>query len=149
MPLDPGYVGRSFPPTTPYRVGREKIREFADAIGAPDAVYRDPAAAAAMGFPDVIAPPTFPIMVAHPTINQLIDDPHLGLDFSRVVHGEQRFVYTRPIHAGDVLVCVCTIDDITERAGLGFLTSSTAIATEDGEPVVVGVSKLVVRGEDG
>jgi acyl dehydratase len=148
MPLDPGYVGHTFPPTTPYRVGREKIREFADAIGAVEHLYRVPATAKSHGYPDVIAPPTFAIMVAHPTIHQLIDDPHLGLDFSRVVHGEQRFIYTRPIFAGDVLVCVCTIDDITERAGLGFITSSTAISTEDGEPVVVGISKLVVRGEE-
>src|SRR5215475_14093443 len=113
MPLNPGHVGHRYPPTTPYRVGREKIREFAEAIGAPDAVYRDPAAAVAAGHPDVIAPPTFPIMVAHPTILQLAADPELGLDFARMVHGEQRFTYTRPIHAGDVLVTECTIDDIT------------------------------------
>lgn len=148
MPLNPAYVGHRFPPTTPYRVGREKIREFAEAIGAPDAVYRDPLAAMAAGHPDVIAPPTFPIMVAHPTILQLATDPDLGLDFARMVHGEQRFIYTRPIHAGDVLVSVCTIDDITGRAGLEFLTTSTAISTEEGEPVVVGTARLVVRGEE-
>src|SRR5258707_1390505 len=101
MPLDPAYVGRSFPPTVPYAVGREKIREFAQAIGAEDAVHLDAAAAASLGHPDVIAPPTFPIVVTAATMRQLIDDRGLGLDFSRVVHGDQRFTYVRPVHAGD------------------------------------------------
>ncbi len=76
----------------------------------------------------------------------LIDDPGLGLDFSRVVHGEQRFTYTRPVRAGDRLVCTLTIEEITSRAGNDFLTTRTEIVTEDGEPVVTTRDKLVVRG---
>ncbi len=147
MPLDPTYAGRSFPPTAAYAVGREKIREFADAIGASDAVHRDPAAAQALGYPDVIAPPTFPIVLTAATVQQLIDDPGLGLDFARVVHGDQRFTYTRPIHAGDELTCVCTVAEITERGGHGFLTTRTDITAPGGEPVVTATAKLVIRGE--
>jgi acyl dehydratase len=147
MPLDPGYVGHSFPPTEPYAVGREKIREFAQAISADDAVYVDPAAATTLGYPDVIAPPTFPIVVTAPTMRQLIDDPGLGLDFSRVVHGDQRFTYSRPVHAGDILTCVCTVAEITERGGHGFLTTRTEITDADGDLVVTATAKLVVRGE--
>jgi acyl dehydratase len=147
MALDSGYVGRSFPPTEPYTVGREKIREFAQAIGANDAVYIDRAAATTLGYPDVIAPPTFPIVVTAPTMRQLIDDPALGLDFSRVVHGDQRFTYARPVSAGDVLTCVCTVAEITERGGHGFLTTRTEITDAAGDLVVTATAKLVVRGE--
>jgi acyl dehydratase len=147
MALDPAYVGRSFPPTSPYVVGREKIREFATAIGADDAIYLDPAAAASFGYSEVIAPPTFPIVVTAATIQQLIDDPGLGLDFSRVVHGDQRFTYVRPVRAGDALTCVCTVAEIAERGGHGFLTTRTEIMSADGELVVTAIAKLVVRGE--
>ncbi len=147
MPLDSGYAGHSFPPTVPYTVGREKIREFAHAIGADNAVYVDPAAAAKLGYLDVIAPPTFPIVVTAETMRQLIDDPGLGLDFSRVVHGDQRFTYVRPVRAGDVLTCVCTVAEITERGGHGFLTTRTEITDASGDLVVTATAKLVVRGE--
>jgi acyl dehydratase len=149
MALDRSYVGHTYPPSAPYQVGREKIREFAEAIGATDPAYRDADAAKALGHPDVIAPPTFPIVLAAAGLRTLVDDPGLGLDFSRVVHGEQRFVYTRPVRAGDRLTCTLTIEEITSRAGNDFLTTRTEIATEDGEPVVTARDKLVVRGERG
>src|SRR6476620_1977062 len=98
MPLDASLTGKSYPPSPPYLVGREKIREFADAIGAQDAAYRDPAAAIALGYPDVIAPPTFPVLVTTMANQVAIDDPGLGVDFSRVVHADQRFSYVRPVH---------------------------------------------------
>jgi acyl dehydratase len=147
MALDPSFQGRSYPPTDPYVVGREKIREFADAIGATEAVHRDPAAAAALGYPDVVAPPTFPVVVATLANRSLIDDPELGLDFSRVVHGDQRFTYTRPVHAGDRLVCVSTVEEIMSRGGHDFLTTRTDVSTDAGEAVVSVWSRLVVRGE--
>src|SRR3954469_491977 len=111
MPVDHSFRGRSFPPTRPYGVGREKIREFADAINDPNPVYRDRAAARALGHPDVIAPPTFPIILTLPAGGQIIRDPDFGIDYSRVVHGEQRFVHHRPVTAGDVLQVVVTVDD--------------------------------------
>jgi len=148
MPLDPSFVGRSWPATAPYLVGREKIREFAAAIGATDAEYHDPEAARAAGYPDVVAPPTFPVVVTMAASRQIVADPALGLDYSRVVHGDQKFAYTRPVVAGDSLVCVNTVDDITSRGGHDFLTTRTEVTTEAGEPVVTVWSKLVQRGEE-
>jgi acyl dehydratase len=147
MPLDPSFVGRSWPATAPYQVGREKIREFATAIGATDAEYHDPEAARALGYTDVVAPPTFPIVVTMAASGQIIRDPELGMDYSRVVHGDQKFAYTRPVVAGDTLVCVITVDEITSRGGHDFLTTRVEVTTEAGEPVVTAWSKLVQRGE--
>lgn len=146
MPLDQSFVGREFPPTTPYEVGREKIREFADAIGDHNPVYRDRAAAQALGYPDVIAPPTFPIVVSTRASAQVISDPALGLDYSKVVHGEQRFVYRRPIQAGDVLQVVCTVDSIRAVAGNDIITTRGEVSTVQGELVVTAISTLVARG---
>jgi acyl dehydratase len=147
MPLDPSYVGHVYPPTSPYFVGREKIREFAAAIGATDPAFLDPGAARALGHPDVIAPPTFPILLAAAGTQLMIEDPDLGLDYSRVVHGDQRFSYARPVHAGDLLTTTTTIEEITTRGGHDFLTTRTEVTTEGGEPVVTTWCKLVVRGE--
>jgi acyl dehydratase len=147
MPLDPSFVGRTFPPTPPYLVGREKIREFARAIGAQDAAYHDPEAARALGYADVVAPPTFPTVVTMAASRQVIDDPALGMDYTRVVHGEQKFSYVRPIQAGDELSCVNTVEEITQRAGHDFITVRTDVTDGSGELVVSAVSKLVQRGE--
>jgi acyl dehydratase len=122
------------------------IRQFAEAIGATDPAYLDPEAARALGHPDVIAPPTFPIALAGSGTRSMIDDPGLGLDFGRVVHGDQRFRYTRPVYAGDRLICTTTIEEIAVRVGNEFLTVRTDVVTEDGEPVVTAWQKLVVRG---
>jgi acyl dehydratase len=146
MPLDQSFVGRSWPATPPYLVGREKIREFAAAIGATDAEHHDPEAARAAGYPDVVAPPTFPVVITMAASRQIVADPALGLDYSRVVHGDQKFAYTRPVVAGDSLVCVNTVDEITSRGGHDFLTTRTEVTTEAGEPVVTVWSKLVQRG---
>jgi acyl dehydratase len=148
MPLNRAYVGRRLPPTEPYLVGREKIREFASAIGADDPAYHDIAAAKALGHPDLVAPPTFPVVVGMAAGERLREDPELGMDYSRVVHGDQRFAYTRPVVAGDELVCALTIEEITERAGHEFITTRVEVTTTAGEPVVTVWNKLVVRGEE-
>lgn len=148
MPLDPSFKGRSWPPTPPYLVGREKIREFATAIGATEAEYHDPEAARKAGYADVVAPPTFPVVVTFETSRQVIEDPALGLDYTRVVHGDQKFAYRRPVVAGDSLVCQNFVDDITQRGGHDFLTTRTEVTTEAGEAVLTVWSKLVQRGEE-
>ncbi|MFL6111431.1 MAG: MaoC family dehydratase N-terminal domain-containing protein [Catenulispora sp.] len=147
MALDAGFKGRTYPPTAVYEVGREKIREFADAIGDPNPVYRDPAVAQDLGHRDVLAPPTFPIVITWPAALSVIEDPGLGLDFSRVLHAEQRWAHTRPIYADDQLIATVVIEDITERMGQSFLSTRTDLATVEGEHVVSGYSKLVVVGE--
>jgi acyl dehydratase len=95
----------------------------------------------------VVAPPTFPIVITMAAGNQIISDPALGIDYSRVVHGDQKFQYTRPVYAGDRLTCVCSVEEITSRGGHAFITTRTDVATEAGEAVVKVWSKIVVRGE--
>ena len=148
MPLDQSFVGRSYPPTAPYRVSREKIREFADAIGADDVAYRDVAEAKALGYRDVVAPPTFPIVITSAAGQVIIDDPALGVDYSRVVHGDQRFAFARPIYAGDELTCVCTVEEIMSRGGHDFLTIRADVSDSSGAPVLSAWSRLVVRGDE-
>lgn len=149
MPLDQSFVGRTYPPTPPYEVGREKIREFAEAIGDANPAYRDPEAARALGHPDVIAPPTFGIVLSMTAGRQVIADPELGLDYSRVVHGEQRFVITRPIRAGDRLTVTMTVENIRTAAGNDMITTRGDVQTVDGEPVFTAYSTLVARGTAG
>jgi acyl dehydratase len=146
MPLDQSFVGRVYAPTEPYEVGREKIREFADAIGDPNPAYRDPDAAKALGHPDVIAPPTFAIIVTSRAGHQVIMDPELGVDYSRLVHGEQRFEHVRPIHAGDTLTVVVTVESIRAAAGNDIVSTRGDVSTVDGEPVLSAFSTLVIRG---
>jgi acyl dehydratase len=146
MPLDRSFVGRVYPPTEAYEVSREKIREFADAINDPNPVYRDRDAARALGHQDVIAPPTFAIVITLPAGHQVIMDPDLGIDYSRVVHGEQRFVHARPVRAGDALRVVVTVEDILAAAGNDVVTTSAEVSTVGGEPVLRAYSTIVVRG---
>jgi len=148
MPLDPSFVGRTYPPGSPYEVGREKIREFALAIGDPDPAYLDPQAAKALGHPDVIAPPTFPIIISLPAAGQVVEDPMLGLDWSRVVHGDQRFVYERPVRAGDRLSAVVTVDSIKTVAGNDLISLAAALRTPEGELVCTAYTLLVARGPE-
>jgi acyl dehydratase len=147
MALNLSFEGRTFPPTEPYLVGREKIREFVEAIGEPAPAYRDPAAARALGHPDVIAPPTFPVVITMAVSKLITDHPELGMDYSRIVHGDQRFAYVRPVCAGDSLTCHATVEKVSSRAGLDSVLIRMEIATEGGEPVVTVWSKLVARGE--
>ena len=146
MALDPGLVGRSYPPSAVYEVGREKIAEFATALGDPDPLYRDPAAARAAGHPDVIAPPTFAIVLSLGAGDVVLADPEVSIDYSRVVHGEQRFTHHRPIRAGDRLVATATVDAVRTVAGNDMLTTRVDLVTEDGEPVCTTRSMLVARG---
>src|SRR5690606_18902359 len=101
--VNPAYVGREYPANAPYSVGREKLREFSGAVGASHPVHHDLVAARGAGYPDLVAPPTFAVVVAQRAESQLIEDPEAGIDFSRVVHADERFTHHRPIVAGDEL----------------------------------------------
>jgi acyl dehydratase len=146
MALDAGLVGRSYPPSAVYEVGRAKIAEFAAALGSTDPVHLDAEAARAAGHADVIAPPTFVIALTLSAAASVVTDPDVALDYSRVVHGEQRFVHHRPIRAGDRLVATPTIEAVRTMAGNDLLTTRVDVATEDGEPVCSATSMLVARG---
>lgn len=148
MAVDQSFVGRIYPPTEPYRVSREKIREFADAVNDPHPAYRSAEAAQALGHRDVVAPPTFPIVMTLPAGHQFMLDPEVGIDYGRVVHGEQRFVHERPVYAGDTLQVVVTIDGIRVAAGNDLITIRAEVSTTDGELVVTAFAVTVVRGPE-
>ncbi len=146
--MNPELTDRAFAPTAPYLVGREKVREFSRAVFATAPMHHDPEAARAAGFSDVVAPPTFPIVIAEATLQQLLAEPDAGIDFSRVVHGDQRFSYTRPIVAGDELTATLRVTSIKSLGGNSMVTSESAMTDASGEHVVTSVSTLVIRGDD-
>lgn len=145
MVVNAGFTGRSYPPTPPYSVGREKIREFAEAVGAVDVVHIDPEQARSRGYRDVIAPPTFAVLIAQKCDRQFIVDPEAGIDYSRLVHGEQRFVHHRPITAGDEIVGVLTVDSVKSVGGNAMVTTRSELSTIEGEPVCTATSIVVIR----
>ncbi|MFA4842202.1 MAG: MaoC family dehydratase N-terminal domain-containing protein [Agrococcus sp.] len=147
MPVNPELQGRQYPPTAPYLVGREKVREFARAVQATHPEHLDVEAARAAGHADVIAPPTFPIVIQELTLRQLLDDETAGVDFTRVVHGDQRFTAIRPIVAGDELTAQLTVTSVKSLGGNDMVTSESVITDAHGEHVVTATSTLVVRGE--
>ena len=148
MPVNASVEGRVYPPTEPYLVGREKVREFARAVFATHPVNLDPQAARAAGYADVVAPTTFPIVVTAATLEQLLADDEAGVDFTRVVHGDQRFAYSRPIVAGDELTATMTITSVKSIGGHSMVTSESAITDATGAHVVTATSTLVVRGDE-
>jgi acyl dehydratase len=144
MALNRDFIGRTFPPSEPYEVTRVKIKEFADAIGDPNPVYRDREAAKAAGHPDVIAPPTFPIVISLGGAS--LTDPELGLNFAMVVHGEERFEYTRPLRAGDVVTCESAIAGIRAIGRNERLDIQTVVRTVEGEHICTAYNAIVERG---
>ena len=147
MPVNPELVGRDFAPTAPYLVGREKVREFARAVFADDPQHLDPAAARALGYADVVAPPTFAMVIQDLTLQQLLAEPDSGIELSRVLHGEQRFAYSRPIVAGDELTARLTVSGIRTLGGNAMVTSDAVITDAAGEHVVTATSVLVVGAD--
>ncbi|HZX37578.1 MAG TPA: MaoC family dehydratase N-terminal domain-containing protein [Streptomyces sp.] len=148
MALDQSFVGRTYPPTPPYEVGREKIREFAEAVGDANPAYTDPEAAEALGHSDVIAPPTFAFAITFKAAEQVIQDPQLGLDYDRVVHRDQKFAYARPVRAGDRLTVTSTIETIKSLAGNDVVEIRGEVHDEAGEHVVTAWTKLVARAAE-
>ena len=147
MPVNPELTERVFAPTAPYLVGREKVREFARAVFASSPLHFEPAAAVAAGYADVVAPTTFPVVIQEATLAQLLAEPDAGIDFSMVVHGEQRFSYTRPIVAGDELTATLSVTSVKTLGGNAMVTAESAIVDAAGGHVVTATSVLVVRGD--
>lgn len=148
MAVNPELQGRVFPPTAPYLVGREKVREFSRAVLSTNPINFDVEAAKAAGHADVVAPPTFPVVVQEATLAQLLAEPDAGIDFSRVVHGEQRFTYTRAIVAGDELTATLTVSSVKSLGGHSMVTADSEIVDASGKHVVTAISTLVVRGDE-
>lgn len=144
MPVNTELVGREFPPTSPYLVGREKVREFARAVFADAPQHTDVDAARALGHPDVVAPPTFAMVIQDETLQQLLGDPDAGIVLARTIHAEQRFAYTRPIVAGDELSARLRVTGIRTVGGNAMITSEAEITDADGAHVVTATSVLLV-----
>ena len=133
MGVDGSLVGRSFPATAPYRVTEERIGEFAAAVGAE--------------YGGGAAPATFPIVVAFRAMRALMDDPTVGIALHRVVHGEQRFAYSRPVVAGDLLTAELTVDTLRQLGGADIIGTRSEITDADGAHVVTAHAVLVHRGD--
>src|SRR5271165_3404590 len=146
MAVNREFAGRTFPASEPYEVSRLKIAEFAAAIGDHNPVFRDRSAAQGAGHRDIIAPPTFAIVISMSGSAAALADPGLGLNYAMVVHGEQRFSYTRPITAGDVVTAQVTLTDIRTAGRNVMLTTSTDITTVTGDLVCTAMSTIVERG---
>lgn len=148
MSVNPELQGRTLPPTEPYLVGREKVREFARAVFATNPMHVDSEAARDVGHPDIVAPTTFPVVVQEKALAQLLAEPDSGIDFSRVVHGNQRFTYSRAIVAGDELTATLTVSSVKTLGAHAMVTADTVIVDANGDHVVTAISTLVVRGDE-
>ncbi|HEU5241533.1 MAG TPA: MaoC family dehydratase N-terminal domain-containing protein [Ornithinibacter sp.] len=146
MAVNQEFVGRTYPPSGPYAVDADLIAAFAAAVGATDPVHTDAEAARAAGYGDVVAPPTMAVRFSQQSEAAYISDPEAGIDFSRVVHGEQRFVHHRPITAGDEVLGATTVDAVRAAGGHSMVTTRTELTTTAGEALATSTSTIVVRG---
>lgn len=144
MPVRTDAIGKVYAPVT-YAVGREKIREYALAVGEGDPLHHDVAAARAAGFRDVVAPPMFAVVYSGPAVAPAFFDPEVGMDFARMVHGGQEFRWGRLVVAGDEIDTTVTVKDISERAGNGFFVFESTSVARDGATVCVGTWTNIVR----
>ncbi len=145
MPVSPDVAGRTYPPTKPYVVSAAKIKEFAEAVGSHDPVHTERDVAQGRGYRDVIAPPTFAVLIAQQAEMQFILDPQVGVDFSRVVHGEESFIHHRPLCAGDEVVAELHIDSVKQAGGHTMIVTRAELSVH-GEPVCTALSTIVERG---
>ena len=145
--VNPAIEGKIYPRTSSYLVGREKIREFAKAVFSKDPANLDLEAAIRQGYKDLIAPPTFAVVIQERSLTQVISDKEAALDFSRVVHGDQRFIHVRPIIAGDELTSELKVASVKQLAGNSMVSFETQIFDSNQDLVCTAISTLVVRGE--
>jgi acyl dehydratase len=139
-------VGKTYAPTL-YAVGREKIKEYARAVGESDPLYLDHEAARSAGYRDVVAPPMFATVYCAPSLGPVYFDPELGIDFSRLVHGGQEFKWGPLVVAGDEITTTVSVASIEERAGNGFFVFESVSTNQDGHTVSVGTWTNIVRGQ--
>ena len=137
-------IGKRYPRVT-YAVGREKVREYARAVGETNPLYLDVDAARAAGHADVVAPPMFAVVYSAPAVTPAFFDPEVGIDFARMVHGGQDFRWGRLVVAGDEITTTATVADMTERAGNGFFVFESTSVAQDGETVCAGTWTNIVR----
>ena len=129
-----------------YAVGREKVREYAHAVGETNPLHLDVEAARAAGHRAVVAPPMFAVVYSAQAIFPAFFDPEIGLDFARMVHGAQEFAWGPLVVAGDEITTECEHTGVSERPGLRLFTFETRSVNQDGERVCTGTWTNIVRG---
>jgi acyl dehydratase len=145
MPVDTKAAGKSYEPKI-YAVGREKVREYANAVGETNPVHLNLDAARAAGYADVVAPPMFAVVYSAPAMAPAVLDPDVGINLAMMVHGGQEFVWGKPVVAGDEITTTAAVKDISERDGKGFYVFETVSTNQDGDTVATGTWTNIVRG---
>lgn len=145
MALNTEAIGKTYDPVD-YAVGREKIREYASAVGETNSLHMDPEAARAAGYADVLAPPMFAVVYASRAMVPAIFDSEVGMDFARMVHGGQEFRWGPVVVAGDDITTTASVKDISQRGEMGFYIFETSSVNQRGEVVCTGIWTNIVRG---
>jgi acyl dehydratase len=145
MPVKTEAVGKTYPPAV-YAVGREKVREYAHAVGETNPLHLDVEAARAAGYADVVAPPMFAVVYSAPVMAPAIFDPEVGINLATMVHGGQEMEWGEPVVAGDEITTTATVKDISERNGMGFYVFETVSRNQDGDTVCTATWTNIVRG---
>jgi acyl dehydratase len=145
MPVNTQAIGKSYEPTT-YAVGREKIREYAAAVGETNPLHFDVDAARAAGYADVVAPPMFVVVYAGRSVGPAIFDPDVGINFTMMVHGSQEFSWGPLVVAGDEITTTASVKDIADRGGMAFYVFESISENQRGETVCTGTWTNIVRG---
>jgi acyl dehydratase len=139
-------IGKAYEPTT-YAVGREKVREYAAAVGETNPLHFDVEAARAAGYADVVAPPMFAVVYAARSVGPALFDPEVGINFARMLHAGQEFVWGPVVVAGDEITTTASVKDISERGGMNFFVFESVSENQRGETVCTGTWTQIVRGE--
>ena len=145
MAVDESKKGKTYPPFE-YEVGREKIREYANAVSEHTPVHHDGEAARAAGFRDVVAPPMFAVVYSARSVAAGVLDPEVGINFARMLHGGQEFVWGEPVCSGDTITTTTTVKDLYERGGMEFYVFESVSQNQDGQEVARGTWTNIVRG---
>ena len=145
MAVDTSKIGKTYPPAE-YEVGREKIREYANAVGEDNPVHHDRAAAQEAGFRDVVAPPMFAVVYSAPAMGPAILDPELGINLMLMVHGSQEFVWSEPVCSGDIITTEASVKELFEKDGKQFFVFESVSTNQDGAEVARGKWTNIVRG---
>jgi acyl dehydratase len=145
MAVETKAIGKRFDPVV-YAVGREKVKEYALAVGETNPLYLDFEAARAAGYADVVAPPMFTVVYSAPAMGPAIFDPDVAMNFALMVHGGQEFRWGKPVVAGDEITTTVTVKDISVRDGMAFYVFESESTNQDGEQVCVGTWTNIVRG---
>jgi acyl dehydratase len=145
LPVKTEATGKTYQPAV-YAVGREKVKEYAAAVGETNPIHLDPEAARAAGYLDVVAPPMFAVVYSAPAMGPAIMDPEVGINLPAMVHGGQEFAWGRPVVAGDEITTTASVKEIYERDGRGFYVFETTSTNQDGDTVCSATWTNIVRG---